>query len=1738
MRFGSGWRALLAIILVASVLTPSASLAASRPEAASRVEVTSGADPGPVPGSRTPDPVTFVPEAGDARRANRPEALLGFGSGKGTVGRNPRTTAPTGSGTPASTPAPTPDPVAGLTVEPTPAATPAPTREPASPPPGTRRPSVAGPHLDAAPAGAGPAAEAGPEATSVPAGYHVISGTIRNAAGAGVGGILLDVETIPWSGSALFGWSAADGTYAVAVPSGTWGVYLSNRDVPDYYGSWWCSAKVGCETTAPTPIAVTTADVTGIDYTLKAYPYVRGRVTNTAGTGLAGINVNPHAPGVFLGSAITAADGTYALRLVETGDLVLAFHDPAGNSVGGWFGPGGYVADSAAATHLIVGPDGLTGIDGVLPAYRFIRGTVSDVGGGIGGVWVDVSDATTAYASGPTAGDGTFAVKVPPGGSYVLGFRDFTYVHRDGWYASGGFTPDRAAATPVPVSSADVTGINVTMPLNPTIGGTVRNEGNSRLGGIRVRVSPYPGTSVGGDASATTAADGSWSVQLPPGTYIVQFWDTSATYVGGFRGPSGYVRHQGDADQVIVATTPVAGLDVKLPEYRFVSGRVTAASGASIPGIGVAVSNGPGSGTTAADGSYSLKVEPGSWTISFDPSADHRGGWYGSGGWVATQAEAVPVVVAGSDRTGIDVVLPFWPRISGTVLDTHGAPVAGMTVELWSGTSWRERWVTSAADGGFFVHVRGDREWRLVTAGLERFLATERVVTVADADVPGQDLVVAARPVIRGRITDPSGSPVVGVQVRATQVNGGYGQWTTATDDDGRYTLHPVVGATVTVSLIDPSGVHVPGYIGASGWVASTPQTIALDADEVREDAIVMPAYLHLTGHVRDEGGNPIEGGHVAAYTGADSLPYAADVVTGADGAFDLRLAPRDYLLKVTGATGFSPGWYGAQGFVYLPGATDWLALDTADAQAEIVLPPSLFVRGRVTSGSTPLAGIEVDLFLDGAAYGYTTTAADGTWAVPAAPGAYLVGVYDGTGRYAHGFVGAGGFTADPALGRLVTIAATDATDVNVSLPATRRVSGTVLDAWGLSHRNVLVESFVGGVYYGSAITGKGGVYSVPVAAGNVTLWVWDYEGSLAPGWRTATGLTANSALAAVTRVSSSNVTGVTIRPPAALFVTGLLTYSTTPGSVASWAGLYAEAVGYGAAQSFAWTDGYGNYVMPVLRGTYRLWIDDHDSAWVAPGTVGSGWYRTGGGVTPSYGAALAIAVTGPRRISVELGATSHLTGTVADRHGLPVGSVEVELFVDGYLYRSVTADYGTFIVPALPATYRVAFVDRYGLYKAGWLGPDGYVPDFAAARDVVVPAAASADVAMRMPLDAPPAAPSAVATTPYHGAALVTWTAPATTPDRPIIRYTATASPGGRACMASRTTRCLITGLADGTAYTVSVVATTIVGTGPASVASGPVTPKPVPDAVGGLTATPAGSTVTVAWEPPVDNGSPVTGYAVSAAPGGATCIPEPATASACSFAALPDGRYTFTVAAANANGGGLPATSAITTIDTTGPVIGAPVVSIRSGLSMSGSSVPVVVAWAATDPLSTIASTGLRLSVSGRTPLPQALGTATATTLARTLPAGSATYRFSATGTDARGNVAPWVSGPALTLAIRQENTSGMTWAGTWRSVASSSALGGRLRYTTGKGASLTYRFTGRGIALVARRGSTRGMATVYIDGIKVASVDLNGTSASRWIAYQRSFPTSGSHKIKIVCAGTTSHPRIDVDALVVLR
>ncbi|HEU0012851.1 MAG TPA: glycosyl hydrolase family 18 protein [Longimicrobium sp.] len=90
------------------------------------------------------------------------------------------------------------------------------------------------------------------------------------------------------------------------------------------------------------------------------------------------------------------------------------------------------------------------------------------------------------------------------------------------------------------------------------------------------------------------------------------------------------------------------------------------------------------------------------------------------------------------------------------------------------------------------------------------------------------------------------------------------------------------------------------------------------------------------------------------------------------------------------------------------------------------------------------------------------------------------------------------------------------------------------------------------------------------------------------------------------------------------------------------------------------------------------------------------------------------------------------------------------------------------------------------------------------------------------------PGAPQSVQATAGNAQATVRWTAPSNDGGRGIATYRVTAAPGGAAVtVAAPATSAVVAGLANGTAYTFTVVATNSVGDGPASTPSAPVIPQ-----------------------------------------------------------------------------------------------------------------------------------------------------------------------------------------------------------------------------------------------------------------------------------------------------------------------
>ncbi len=67
---------------------------------------------------------------------------------------------------------------------------------------------------------------------------------------------------------------------------------------------------------------------------------------------------------------------------------------------------------------------------------------------------------------------------------------------------------------------------------------------------------------------------------------------------------------------------------------------------------------------------------------------------------------------------------------------------------------------------------------------------------------------------------------------------------------------------------------------------------------------------------------------------------------------------------------------------------------------------------------------------------------------------------------------------------------------------------------------------------------------------------------------------------------------------------------------------------------------------------------------------------------------------------------------------------------------------------------------------------------------------------------------------------------------------------------------------------------------------------------------------------------------------------------------------------------------------------------------------------------------------------------------------------------------------------------------------------------------------------------KAASRGSFKVYIDGVYKGTFSAHSSTAYRQIVYQYTWATAGTHTIKIVVKGTSGHPRVDFDAVLLVK
>jgi subtilisin family serine protease len=218
--------------------------------------------------------------------------------------------------------------------------------------------------------------------------------------------------------------------------------------------------------------------------------------------------------------------------------------------------------------------------------------------------------------------------------------------------------------------------------------------------------------------------------------------------------------------------------------------------------------------------------------------------------------------------------------------------------------------------------------------------------------------------------------------------------------------------------------------------------------------------------------------------------------------------------------------------------------------------------------------------------------------------------------------------------------------------------------------------------------------------------------------------------------------------------------------------------------------------------------------------------------------------------------------------------------------------------------------------------------------------------------------------------------------------------------------------------------------------------------------------------------------------------------------------------------------------------PVAAPPVASFIRGVRATLADVPVRLSWPAATDQSPIVRYDLGEAVPGTEPAPVGSTPVETRVATRVIPfATSRTYAVRAL--DAPGNLGTWASAAPVRVAVVREWASTVRRSSGWTRYASANALGGYAAMTTRAGATLRYTFTGRGIAVVGAVGPTRGRLQVRLDGVHVAYVSTYAAKpGSRWVLHAMAVDPTRSHTLEVRALTTSSRPRVDIDAFLVLR
>jgi Carboxypeptidase regulatory-like domain len=701
--------------------------------------------------------------------------------------------------------------------------------------------------------------------------------------------------------------------------------------------------------------------------------------------------------------ATTGKHGTYTIGHVRAGSYNVIFA-PWLCQKGNWLqqvyrGHNGLFVSGDVVK--VTGGKTTKGIDAKLRLGGEISGTVSTKSGRkLGGICVNVVGQVAGGFVGlgglATARDGSYSLQALFPGKWSLDFST-------GCGTNANYAPTKHLIIRISYGKV-VTGANEVMVPGGIITGTVRlgSSSGTPLAGICVLASNSDGSVFVN--TATNSAGRYRLIGLTTGTYQVQF-APGCNNNGNYVGPTKYAHATEGKVTGGVNAVMVLGAEI--------SGVVADTHGHPLAGMCINV-NGPSGGNspgaTLSDGSYFVNQLPaGTYELGFSIGCGNSGNyapyWYNN---QPDQSLATPIKLTVGASLTINAQMQPGAAISGAITDGHGRKLTGICVLATSAagifggsqqigfSNHGTYHVTGLAPGNYLVDFTCGGSSRYADQWFPNApdQGTAELVSVPAGQTTGVSAVLRPGGSITGVVRGPSGKPLAGVCVGATNIRdrasslviiiGGSGQ---GTNSRGVYRISGLAAGRYRVqfSQCTPNPRYASQwYRGQNSELSAIPVTVRSGATTKGINA-TMRLGGAITGRVVNSTGKPLNFICVFAYTSGGQFGFATTGKTG------------DYAIRGV-ATGNYTASFSPCNSVNLVGVIRHLKVTaphtTSGVNARLVPGGSASGVVTVAGSGAPVAFACVEFISGNPANlgGLAITGADGSYrATGLAPGSYQV---------------------------------------------------------------------------------------------------------------------------------------------------------------------------------------------------------------------------------------------------------------------------------------------------------------------------------------------------------------------------------------------------------------------------------------------------------------------------------------------------------------------------------------------------------------------------------------------------------------------------------------------------------------------------------------------------------------------------------------------------------------------------